>query len=477
MTPPSQKTSELDALLSRVNEKLGLLSTGGKTPYTVKSTPTYTRCYPTPQPLHFDSTILRQGSPHKFTPRHTSSGHQKTSLNDLHVRLQALGAKAASLTTPSAKEDFSIPASRPEPPSHEQLRAACEEKDSKIQKLQEALYQIQEERDAICDKANAAERTLAHEQETRRRHAERAAQSSESEDALTTQIASMASQLASAHKDNSALRQEISQNQRLLEAERQARLAECDSLNAEVASITQKHQQAVHDNELYKTRVEQLEASQQPLRMALANQDSLIASKLREIEDLSALRDGLHAHNMQLQSQLLQARSEVANLNDSLTRSAASANAPSPLRSLLDDLKMDLCNKETALIGATEALVTERRRAAELQRQALDAAAEVEELHRDAGDVYSLRASFESAQAEVSHLKRRCRELEEQVMEARTGAMQKELEEAWNIAAEARAEMEAKEVQLLSLQGEVQLLRSGAGLGPTDAESWLMNDS
>jgi len=359
---------------------------------------------------------------------------------------------------------------------HAMLRNIASTAQTEVAQLRRQLEDLkQQHRELEVARREAADKETQHEVQLMERQAARATLTRQAEDALSTQLSTLASQLTAAHKELASLKTENTHLKRIAEAEQRAREAEVEAARAEASSLQQKLEDTNHQLEQVYSELSAVRSVEECLQVQLGEQQAAAACKDTEILELKRRVEVGTKEMTAFMSQLQHAKAEVSDLYHRLSTTSSNNNsvvvnpAPSPLAGLIQDLKMQLGEKEAALISTSEDLLAERRKASELQQQALEAAAEAEDLRLQCNN--TLEYKFQ-----LAGLKDRCAQLEGEVMKVKRGGvgMEREVEEARQAAKQAREECEAKELEVMALQGELEMMRSVVGRG-SDAENWLMS--
>ena len=369
------------------------------------------------------------------------------------------------------------------------LRDIASTAQTEVEQLRRQLEDLkQQHRESEAARRAAADKETQHEAQLMERQAARATLTRQAEDALSTQLSILASQLAAAHKELASLKTENTHLKRIAEAEQRAREAEVEAARAEASSLKQKLEDNNHQLEQICSELSAVRSVEECLKVQLGDQQADAACKDTEIIELKRRVEVGTQEMTAFMSQLQHAKAEVSDLYHRLSTTTTSTSndinnnsvvvnpSPSPLAGLIQDLKMQLGEKEAALISTSEDLLAERRKTSELQQQALEAAAEAEDLRLECHNALEYKSQLLSLQQQVAGLKDRCAELEGEAMRVKRGGvgMEREVEEARQAAAQARAECEAKELEVMGLQGELEMMRSVVGRG-SDAENWLMS--
>lgn len=366
---------------------------------------------------------------------------------------------------------------------HAMLRDIASTAQAESEQLRRQLEDLtQQHSESKAARRAAADKENQHEAQLLERQAARATLTRQAEDALSAQLSTLASQLATAHKELASLKADNTHLKRIAEAEQRAREAEVEAAQAEASSLQQKLADSNHQLEQVCSHLSAVRSVEEFLQVQLGDQQAAAACKDTEIIELKRKVELGTQEMTAFMSQLQHAKAEVSDLYHRLSTTTSNSNAsvvnlaPSPLAGLIQDLKMQLGEKEASLISTLEDLLAERRRTSELQQHALEAAAEAEELRLECQNALEYKSQLLSMQQQVAGLKDRCAELEGEATRVKQGGvgMEREVEEARQAAAQARAECEAKELQVMGLQGELEMIKSVVGRG-SDAENWLMS--
>lgn len=264
--------------------------------------------------------------------------------------------------------------------------------DGELRRLQEQhapqqaeIRRLTSELAAAQDRAALAESTLREERTRRdaskRDAADRSNASSLAETALAAQVRALAAQLQAAKGDAAAARQEL----RSLQGQAQGQSAAAEGATASLLSANRELEAALStaadDLQARMAEVQEARATVAHLSSENAALHAALKDRATELGHATAAAaegrrkvDALEAQVVSLQRDLRVAQGKVVQLEDAMARSGGgvAGSGPSPLRDVVGTLRNELQDRELRLATAEEELAAERRRAAELHRQALD---------------------------------------------------------------------------------------------------------
>eukprot|EP00887_Chlorella_sp_A99_P001220 scaffold14.g1220.t1 len=392
----------------------------------------------------------------------------------------------------------------------EEAEARAADATARAAQLQDALAAAREE-GAAAQAALGDERARAGLQ---LRHASAAQQS---EAALTAQLKALAAQLQQLQAEAAALRMEKASWQVELDqqvagarAAAQAALAaaegraaaaaaERDELAARLGRSREEVAAQARAVEEQRAAMAQLQAAYGQLQVAVREHEACIMARNKQVAELQAEGDAAGREAAQLRQQLHECKQALAAAEDRLAKAGGGRGlGGSPLREMVAALQNELYEREAALAQAQEDLGRERARSAELQRQLLQQAVEIDDTQIELSEALTTKQQLAVTQKAEAQLRRRLAELqlqlnvprdgggeaaaagaqqgEQAAAEAAAATAQREAAAARDEAARLRAELarlreecEGREVEVMRLQGEVRMLQQQA----TDAENWL----
>lgn len=398
--------------------------------------------------------------------------------------------------------------------------SASEANENELRGLQQKVASMQNEVRRLAtdlaiaeDRAGLAEASLAEERNRSRRGGATGSNSGSNginntaaltEVALTAQVRALATQLKVAKTEAATTQQELT----ALKAETQGYAAVHEGTTASILSTNRELEAALaqasqnletRDEELEQARgaVAQLAAENAALHAALKDRDEHYTAleyrssnnKNAQDSESYARANAVEAQLVATQQELKAAKTRIADLEHAMSKNSHhihggfnsnSSTGPSPLRDIVGSLRTELEDRELRLAAAEEELATERRRAADLHRQVLDQAVEIDDLQRETHHSDDgLRKELEQARREAHAAAQELAKLRQ--VDALT------VGDAGNATAAGielkalREELDARESEVMALQGQLHMLvsmnnsngRGSMGSGG-EVENWLM---
>ncbi|PRW51181.1 A-kinase anchor 9 isoform X1 [Chlorella sorokiniana] len=326
-----------------------------------------------------------------------------------------------------------------------QLRAQLAEQQARCEELEAALAGERERSSSITARAETAEVAqqglgshvkAAH---TRLQQLQEQVAAARRE---ASQLQSENEELREAHlEQQSALQRELSAAQAELEDVRQER----DQLQQRLAKASSQLDAQLQVAGQQRQQVAALQQAEQELQAALerqeactAQQEACAAQHAQQVLALQQQVERLEGQCAQLESSLVEARQQALAAEAGLAKATrAGPGRATPLRDVVGGLHQELQEKDLQLMQAHEELAKERARGQELQQQVLDQAVELDDLQRDASDVFGLRQQI-----------------------ARLAANRDRL----------RDELDARDTEVMQLQGQLALLQAQVA---DTSDNWL----
>ena len=298
--------------------------------------------------------------------------------------------------------------------------------------------------------------------------------------ALTAQVRALQSQLRAAQGAAATARQELIS----LRAETQGHASSREGATAELLCANRELAAAVA------AAIDDLDSRGEELRQAraamaqLSQENAALHAALQERTQSYSRAEAAELHVATLQQELKSTKTHLAQLEDAMARNGGCSNSnlsysssPSPLRDVVGSLRTELQDRELRLAAADEDLVSERLRAAELHRQVLDQAVEIDELQRvvHQGDGV-LREDLRQARAEVKSLTEKLAAFSAGLSEAGEGGDENEnrndnTRELMQQERDAlRRDLEEREAEVMVLQGQLHLMMTSRD---GEVENWL----
>lgn len=396
--------------------------------------------------------------------------------------------------------------------------SASEASESELRSLQQKVVSMQNEVRRLAtdlaiaeDRAGMAEASLAEERNRSRGGGGTGSNSASkgttntsalTEVALTAQVRALATQLKVAKTEAATAQQELT----AFKAETQGEAAVHEGTTASILSANRELEAALAEaSHNMETRGEELEQSRGAVARLAAENAALHAALKDRDEHYAALECRNSNDNAQgvesnarataaesqlaaAQQELKAAKTRIANLEHAMAKNSGGLNSdsstgPSPLRDIVGSLRTELEDRELRLAAAEEELATERRRAADLHRQVLDQAVEIDDLQREThqGDDV-LKKELEQARREAHAAAEELAELRQQHQDAQAvgGAAAGNATEVEIKLKALREELDARESEVMALQGQLHMLinknnSNGRGsMGGGEVENWLL---
>jgi hypothetical protein len=333
--------------------------------------------------------------------------------------------------------------------------------------------------------------------------------------ALTAQVRALATQLKVAKSEAVTAQHELT----ALKAETQGNAAAHEGATASILSANRELEatlaQASHtietrDEELEQAKgaVAQLAAENAALHAALKDRDEHYAALERRSNndnaqgfESNARANAAEAKLAAAQQELKAAKVIIADLEHAMSKNiqtssggfhSTSSTGPSPLRDIVGSLRTELEDRELRLAAAEEELATERRRAADLHRQVLDQAVEIDDLQRETHqsddvltkELHQARKEAHAAAQELAEWREQQQRQRQDALAVGGAATGNATEVEVELKRERdglREELDARESEVMALQGQLHMLvnlnnsngRGSLGEGG-EAENWLI---
>ena len=252
----------------------------------------------------------------------------------------------------------------------------------------------------------------------------------------------------------------------------EAKAREMEEVRQALARVGEENRRlhdAVQEQERQALQSTQLKAKLEATQREVKSATSHIAQLEDALAKANANGNGNgNAHSWAADSQ---ARGEVHDERDALGTNNRRHHGPSPLRDVVGTLRAELHDRELRLAAAEEELGQERRRAAELHRQVLDQAVEIDDLMREGVreegmEIKALREELERAQQRLAAATTMAAVPPPSSSSSSPHDNENDVEVLRNTISTLKEMVHARESEIMTLQGQVQVLLSSTKQTP-----------